>query len=156
MFNSNAENGIKKDPSLLNRVIYLFMIFITGLICVYDNVLSIIFAKSLPLTEINPLCRMIIDYGGVGLLIIIKSAVTIIGMSVLIMLNYTRFRICVVIIFFLALILFFYLTFYCPQGEYSVRTLIAESLAHDGPLKRFFDFYFSTDFSEAVDNLSER
>ena len=156
MFNSNAENSRKKDPSLLNRVVYLFLIFVTGLICVYDNVLSIIFAKSLPTMEVNPLCRMIIDYGGVGLLIIIKAAVTIIGMSVLIMLNYTRFRICVVIIFFLALILFFYLTFYCPQGEYSVRTLIAESLAHDGPLKRFFDFYFSTDFSEAVDNLSER
>jgi len=156
MFNSNAENNRKKNPSFLNRVIYLFMIFITGLICVYDNVLSIIFAKSLPFTEVNPLCRMIIDHGGVGLLIIAKAAVTIIGMSVLTVLNYTRFRICVVIIFILALILFFYLTFYCPQGDYSIRTLITESSAYDGPLRRFFDFYFSTDFAEAVDNLSER
>lgn len=156
MFNSNAEINRKQDPSFLNRMIYLFLIFITGLVCVYDNVLSLIFAKSLPNTEVNPLCRMIIDYGGVRLLIITKAAATIVGMSLLMMLNYTRFRVCVIIIFLLSLILFFYLTFYCPQGDYSIRTLITESSAYDGPLRRFFDFYFFADFTEAVNNLSER
>ena len=155
MFSSKKEISREQDLSLCKRLLYLFLVFVTGLICVYDNVLSLIFAKSLPFTEVNPLCRMIIDYGGVRLLIVTKAILTILGISVLIALIYTRFRVCVIIIFFLALLLFFYLTFYCPQGDYSIKTLITESTAYDGPLKRFVDFYFSTDFAEAVDNLME-
>lgn len=155
MFNSKKEISSEQDLSLSKRLLYLFLVFVTGLICVYDNVLSLIFAKSLPLTELNPLCRMIIDHGGVRLLIVTKAILTILGISALIALIYTRFRVCVIIIFFLALLLFFYLTFYCPQGDYSIKTLITESTTHDGPLGRFVNFYFSADFAEAVDNLME-
>ena len=114
------------------------MVFVTGLICVYDTGLSICFASSLPYEELNPLCNLIIKNGGVRQLIIIKSIGTIVGISILIGLTYTKFRVCVVIIFFLGLFLFFYLTFYCPSGDYSMSALTQEGASPIGYFIRFY------------------
>jgi hypothetical protein len=131
------------------------LIFITGLVCVYDTVLSICFAPSLPYEELNPLCNLIIKNGGVRQLIIIKSIGTIVGISMLIGLAYTRFRVCVVIMFFLGLFLFFYLTFYCPDGDYRMSTLMKEGT---NPMGHFIEFYrvlCAADVNNAVDSLTE-
>ena len=103
----DSSDRSSQGESLYRRLTYLLMVLVTGLICVYDTVLSICFASTLPYEELNPLCNLIIENGGVRQLIIIKSIGTIIGISILIGLTYTRFKVCVVIIFFLALFLFF-------------------------------------------------
>ena len=107
-----------ENLSFNGRIMYLILVFITGLICVYDNVLNICFAKTLASDEMNPICRFIIESYGVREFIIIKSFATIVGVLALITLIYTKFRIAVVIMFFLSLVLFFYLTFYDHGGDY--------------------------------------
>ena len=144
MVDSNRETGQSKP--LWQRLIYLLLVFVTGVICVYDTVLSICFAPSLPYQELNPLCNLIIKNGGVRQLIIIKSIGTIAGISMLMGLAYTRFRVCVAIMFFLGLFLFFYLTFYCPSGDYSMSALMQEGTS---PVIHFIKFY------RAVDSLTE-
>ena len=143
--------GAGQSKPLWQRLIYLLLVFVTGLICVYDTVLCICFASSLPREELNPLCSLIIKNGGVGQLVIIKSIGTIVAISILMGLVYTRFRVCVVIMFFLGLFLFFYLTFYCPSGDYSMSTLMQE----DGPMSHFIEFYRAEDNNKAVDSLME-
>tara|TARA_R110000824_G_scaffold62141_1_gene164758 strand:+ start:5872 stop:6309 length:438 start_codon:yes stop_codon:yes gene_type:complete len=141
-------------PTLKQRLFYLLLVFITGLVCVYDTVLSICFASSLPYEELNPLCNIIIKNGGVAQLIIIKSIGTMVGISILIRLVYTRFRVCVVIMFFLGLFLFFYLTFYSPDGDYRMSALIEESM-NSSPIRHFIEFYRSADIKKAVESLTE-
>ena len=136
MADSNRE--VSESKPIWRRLRYLLMVFVTGLICVYDTVLSICFASSLPYEELNPLCNLIIKNGGVRQLIIIKSIGTIVGISILIGLTYTKFRVCVVIIFFLGLFLFFYLTFYCPSGDYSMSALVREGASPIGYFIRFY------------------
>ncbi len=148
-------SGFKK-PTLLTRVGYLLMVFIVGFIGVYDNILNICFSKILPESEQNPLCRLIIDhYGGVNQLILIKSYLTILGVTLMMVLVYTKYKVCVKIIFILSLILFFYLTFYCPQGDYRIRTLIKENTTSVTPLSSVYDFYFVNTFEENALKLTE-
>ncbi len=142
------------DSNCKTRLFYLLLVFITGLICVYDTVLSIFFASSLPYEELNPLCNIIIKNGGVKQLIIMKSIGTIAGISILIRLVYTRFRVCVVIMFFLGLFLFFYLTFYSPDGDYRMSTLMQEGM-NNSPISYFIEFYRAADIEKAVDSLME-
>jgi hypothetical protein len=148
----DSSDRSSRGESLYRRLTYLLMVLVTGLVCVYDTVLSICFASTLPYEELNPLCNLIIENGGVRQLIIIKSIGTIIGISILIGLTYTRFKVCVVIIFFLALFLFFYLTFYCPSGDYRVSSFMREVA---NPIDRFINFYFTSDFNDVVDSLTE-
>ena len=143
------------DSNCKTRLFYLLLVFITGLICVYDTVLSIFFASSLPYEELNPLWNIIIKNGGVKQLIIMKSIGTIAGISILIRLVYTRFRVCVVIMFFLGLFLFFYLTFYCSNRDYRVSTIIQENMNKNGPIRHFIEFYRAADIEKAVDSLVE-
>ena len=91
-----------REPALFKRVGYLLMVFTIGFVGVYDNILNICFSELLPESEQNPLCRLIIDhYGGVNQLILIKSYLTILGVIIMISLVYTKFRVCVKIIFIL-------------------------------------------------------
>tara|TARA_R100001244_G_scaffold102643_1_gene76462 strand:- start:541 stop:1011 length:471 start_codon:yes stop_codon:yes gene_type:complete len=152
-----VDSGCKigKNKTLRQRLFYLFLVFITGLICVYDTVLSICFASGLLRAELNPLCNLIINNGGVKLLIIIKSTTTIIGILILIGLSYTRFRVCVVIMFVLALFLFFYLTFYPLNGDYTMSTIIHDNINNGGPISHFIEFYRAVDIEKAVDNVME-
>ena len=77
-----------------------------------------------------------------------------VGISILIRLVYTRFRVCVVIMFFLGLFLFFYLTFYSPDGDYRMSALIKESM-NSSPIRHFMEFYCSADIKKAVESLTE-
>mgnify|MGYP001156861872 FL=1 len=155
MFTRKIQISGSGQPSFFKRVGYLLMVFIVGFVGAYDNVLNICFAELLPESEQNPLCRLIIDhYGGVNQLILIKSYLTILGVIIMISLVYTKFRVCVKIIFILSLILFFYLTFYCPQGDYSIRTLIKENTTSKSPLKVVYDFYFVNTFQENARKLT--
>jgi len=148
----DSSDRTSHKPPISRRLTYLLLVFITGLICVYDTVLSICFASTLPYEELNPLCNLIIKNGGVRQLIIIKSVGTIVGISILIGLTYTRFRVCVVIMFFLGLFLFFYLTFYCSSGDYRVSTLTQEGA---NLIKDFIEFYSVANIDHAVDSLME-
>lgn len=138
-----------KNPKLINRLIFLLLIFVIGMVCVYDTILSICFAAFLPFTEQNPLCRLIIDNGGVKQLVMVKSTTTIVGVCFLFYLAYTRFRICVVITFILSLMLFFYLTFQSANGDYNLQSFILE----EGPIDHFFKFYYSMDEKEMIEKL---
>lgn len=153
-----------KGKTLRQRLFYLLLVFITGLICVYDTVLSIVFSSSLPYEELNPLCNIIIKNGGVNQLIIIKSISTIVVISILMRLAYTKFRVCVVIMFVFGLFLFFYLTFYCPNGDYRMSTVIQEitmslsqefSMNNGGPISHFIEFYRTANIEKTVDSLVE-
>jgi hypothetical protein len=155
MVDSNCKTNKRKGKTLRQRLFYLLMVFITGLICVYDTVLSIHFASSLSYDELNPLCNLIIKSGGVKQLIILKSVGTIVGISILMGLVYTKFRVCVVIMFFLSLFLFFYLTFYCSNRDYRVSTIIQENMNNNGPIRHFIEFYRAADIEKAVDSLVE-
>ena len=128
---ADSKREVGESRPIGRRLSYLLMVFVTGLICVYDTVLSICFASSLPYQELNPLCKLIIKNGGVRQLIIIKSIGTM-------RLAYTKFRVCVVIMFFLGLFLFFYLTFYCPSGDYSISALMQEGASPIGYFIRFY------------------
>lgn len=146
---SDVQISENQEPALLTRLGYLTLILIIGCICVYDNILNICFAHLLPETEQNPLCRLIIEkYGGVKQLILIKSYMTLLGVSMMIALVYTRFRICIAVIFILSLCLFFYLTFYCPEGDYSIHRLIKENKTSNSPLRVVYNFYFVNSFEE--------
>ena len=135
-----------KSPKLLTRLVFLFLIFIIGLVCVYDTVLSICFATSLPFNEQNPLCRLIISHGGVRQLVIIKSVATMVGVSILLCLAYTKFRVCVTIMFCLSLLLFYYLTFQPLGNNWSF-------VFEEGPLDHFFEFYYSLDKKDTIEKL---
>lgn len=148
--------SVQKQPlTLKKRILYLLLTFVIGIVGVYDTVLSVVFSQTLPQIEMNPLCRWIIEEGGVKELVLWKSAGTLAGIVILIYITYTKFRICVPIVFFLALILFFYLTFYCPNGDYTIESIIAESVRSGGPLDRFVNFYHCLDFADSVEALME-
>ena len=152
----NKQISRDRRSALFIRLGYLFLVFITGCICVYDNMLNICFADTLPGLEQNPLCRLIIyHYGGVRQLVLVKSYCTIIGICLLISLIYTRFRSCVIILFILSVILFFYLTFYCPEGDYRLHTIIKENATLKSPLSIVYEFYFVNTFEENVSRLIE-
>ena len=150
MADSNC--GVSENKTLRQRLFYLLLVFLTGMVCIYDTVLSICFASTLPYEELNPLCNLIIKNGGVRQLIIIKSISTIVGISILMGLAYTRFRVCVVIMFFLGLFLFFYLTFYSPDGDYRMSTFMQEGTS---PIGHFIEFYRAADINNAVDSFVE-
>ena len=138
--------------SLKKRLIYLFLVFIIGLVCVYDNILNVCFATSLARDEMNPICRLLIGAYGVREFILIKAFCTIIGISALIVLIYTKFRIAVVIMFFLSLVLFFYLTFYDHGGDYRIKTFMKEKSA----FVHVLEFYFQRDNHEIMDSLVDQ
>ena len=128
------------------------MVFAIGLICVYDNILNVCFASTLARDEMNPICNMIIASQGVRGFIIIKSFCTLLGISTLLTLVYTKFRISVVIMFFLSLLLFFYLTFYDHGGDYKIMSLINEK----GAFAHVWEFYFSRNDYEIINGLVDQ
>jgi len=137
------------NPTLRKRLKYLLAIFIIGIVGVYDNILNVCFPAHVVATELNPICRVIIERYGITHLVIIKSFGTIFGVLILCLLNYTRYRVSIIILFFLSLLLFFYLTFYCPEGDYKIRSILREN----GPIHHVIEFYKSQDLEEAVERL---
>lgn len=98
------------------RLSLLIMIFVAGLISVYDNVLSYIMMDSLAETEQNPFASWIISRCGVTGLIYYKAAGTMLATLWMIRLVYSKYRVAIVPVFLVQVLLFCYLTFYASSG----------------------------------------
>tara|TARA_B100002019_G_C20854967_1_gene396471 strand:- start:84 stop:482 length:399 start_codon:yes stop_codon:yes gene_type:complete len=112
------------------------MSFAAGLISVYDNVLNVIFMETLPADEQNPFASSIIDAVGVVGLVHIKAVTTIVAVIIMCALSFTKYRTAIIGVFILQCLLFFYLTFYTPNGNFWGNN---EDLAL--PIKLFWRFY---------------
>ena len=107
-------SSVKNQPR--NNWIFFLMIFLSGLVAVYDTVLTIVFAQFLPEMEQNPVASAVINYGGVPLLVQIKAAGTIIAAAIMCRLVYTKYRVTILPVFIIQLLLFGYLTFYTQDS----------------------------------------
>lgn len=99
-------------PSTRYNYAYFFMVLVSGLIAVYDNVLSMIFSEWLPEMEQNPVASYIIEYAGVPLLVQWKAFGTLAAVLLMFGLVKTKYRISIVLVFICQLVLFYYLTFF--------------------------------------------
>ena len=120
-------------PSTKHNYIYLFMIFVSGLIAVYDTILSMVFAEWLPEMEQNPVASSIIEYAGVPLLVQWKAFGTLAAVLLMCGLVYTKYRISIVPVFMFQLALFCYLTFSTDINFISEHTFV--------PIKYVIEFY---------------
>ena len=120
-------------PSTKHNYIYFFMIFVSGLIAVYDNVLSIIFAECLPEMEQNPVASYIIEHAGVPLLVQWKAFGTLAATLLMCGLVYTKYRISIVAVFIFQSVLFCYLTFFTHTDFISEDMFV--------PLRYVIEFY---------------
>jgi len=98
--------------SIKKRLWLFLLIFLTAMIAVYDNTLNFLTADWLATTEENIMCRWIINRLGVDMFITIKAVSTIIVISLMIELVYTKWWIVIPFIFAFQFALFFYLTCY--------------------------------------------
>lgn len=115
---------------------FLFMSLVSGLISAYDNVLNLIFMRSLPLDEQNPVASAIIDLYGVEGLIHIKAITTLVAVVAMCILSFTKYKIPIFFVFCFQTLLFLYLTFYTPCGAWGFSN---EDFAL--PVKLFWRFY---------------
>jgi len=129
--------------------LFLLMSFAAGLISVYDNVLNVIFMETLPVDEQNPMASMIIDYVGVVGLVHIKSVTTILAVLFMCILSFTKYRIAIIPVLIFQCLLFYYLTFYTPTGNFLGNGY--ESIF--GPLELFWRFYTENEIP-SVDFMS--
>ena len=117
---------------------YLFLaslVFLSGAISAYDNVMNVVFYEQLPETEQNPYASWIISNAGVSGLVQIKAVGTILAVLLMLWLIKTKYRIVVIPVFLFQFGLFLYLTFYTPN--------IADMFWGDwsDPIRIFFEFY---------------
>lgn len=120
---------------LSNFYLSALAIFSAGLISVYDNVMNVIFFKSLQADEKNPIASWVIEHGGVEGLVETKAYTTMIAVVIMLLLTKTKFRFVIWPVLFFQLCLFYYLTFHTIKG--------GEMFGNDFglPIKLFFEFY---------------
>jgi hypothetical protein len=131
--------GERAMSERFKRLCYLGMIFISGLISVYDNVLSVVYW---PIVEENPMGVCLIDRGGLWLLVVVKSITTLIasGMSVIIVYKCSKFRVTIMAVFVAQLALFLYLNFY--TDGHTNWYLFTNMFQYEGsPFKEVIEFY---------------
>lgn len=98
-------------------VSFLLISLVIGAISAYDNTLNLIFMKTLPQDEQNPFASWIIQNHGVEGLIYFKAATTGIASLIMIALSFIKkYRLALIPVLFFQLALFYYLTFYTPDG----------------------------------------
>jgi hypothetical protein len=95
---------------------YFILIFFIGLISAYDNLLTLKFADIIIETEENPVGLLIIKKYGVYVFMAIKAVGTICAVILSFLLLKTKYKRAIWAVFILQLLLFFYLTFYVPDG----------------------------------------
>ena len=100
----------------VRKLSLLMMIFWSGLVSVYDNVLNLLTMDVLKEQEQNPLASYVIEHWGVGGLICLKAFTTMAAALLMIRLVYSRWRIVIVPVFIFQSMLFCYLTFYIERG----------------------------------------
>jgi len=123
-------------PSLepkVRRLSLLMMVFWSGLVSVYDNVLNLLTMDVLKEQEQNPLASYVIEYWGVEGLICIKAFTTMMAVLLMIRLVYSRWRIVIMPVFIFQTVLFCYLTFYTTSGFWA-RDMFR-------PLEMVIEFY---------------
>ena len=118
--------------------LFLLMSFAAGLISVYDNVMNVVFMKTLPMDEQNPMASSIIEHVGVAGLVHIKAVTTILAVLIMCVLSFTKYRIVIIPVFIFQCLLFYYLTFYTPTGA-GFWGNGYESIFE--PLELFWEFY---------------
>jgi len=111
------------------------LIFLSGLISVYDNVMNVVFYSELPVMEQNPYASWLIGKTGVSGLIEIKAIGTIVSVILMFALTKTKYRGVIIPVFIFQIMLFCYLSFY--TNDYNT---IGESDLFV-PVKLFFEFY---------------
>jgi len=117
-----------------NFILLASLVFMSGMISVYDNVMNVVFFNDLPRTEQNPMASWIIDSGGVSLLVQVKAVTTILAVIVMLGLIKTKYRVVILPVFLFQLGLFCYLTVYVDSGDVFSRDVIS-------PIQIFFEFY---------------
>lgn len=97
-------------------VLLASLVFLSGLISVYDNVMNVVFYEDLPRTEQNPQASWIIEnLGGVAGLVQVKAITTIMAVVVMLGLIKTKYRVVIFPVFLFQLCLFYYLTFHTVE-----------------------------------------
>ena len=103
--------------SNVEKISFLLISLVIGAISAYDNTLNLIFMKTLPQDEQNPFASWIIQNHGVEGLIYFKAATTGIASLIMIALSFIKkYRLALIPVLFFQLALFYYLTFYTPDG----------------------------------------
>ena len=92
------------------------LVFLSGLISVYDNVMNVVFYKDLPLIEKNPFASWVIEKVGVSGLVEIKACGTMLAVSLMLLLAKTKYKVVIIPVFIFQLALFCYLSFYTPTS----------------------------------------
>lgn len=75
----------------IKRTYYLGAIFFIGVVCCYDNMLSVIYRDSLVEMEENPLGSWLIEYG-VDFFILVKAIATVLAVMFLYALSFTKWK----------------------------------------------------------------
>jgi hypothetical protein len=95
---------------------YFILIFFIGLISAYDNLLTLKFADIIIEVEENPIGLLIIKKYGVYVFMAAKAIGTICAVTLSFLLLKTKYKRAIWAVFIIQLLLFFYLTFYVPDG----------------------------------------
>ena len=95
---------------------YFILIFLIGLISAYDNLLTLKFADIIIETEENPIGLHIMETYGIHVFMAAKAIGTICAVTLSFLLLKTKYKRAIWAVFILQLLLFFYLTFYVPDG----------------------------------------
>lgn len=107
------------------RLLFLVMIFISGAVSAYDNVLNFLTRDELQAYEINPVALLIINNYGVEGLICIKAVSTGLAIAALVALLYLKpkYRIIIFGVFLFQCGLFCFLSFYTGRGIFRSRDM---------------------------------
>lgn len=119
------------DVKKSTRFIYLLMIFVCGFVSSYDNVLNHVTASTLIEEEQNPVATFIIIHWGVFGLIYLKSLGTLVSVTIMIVLVYSRWRAAIIPVFIFQVVLFCYLTFYTSRNFFSSDVFTVPRLVLD-------------------------
>ena len=133
MSSTKRQLSVRRRPSVKHIWKYFVMIFISGLVSVYDIVLTIVFAETLQRWEQNPIASAIISYAGVPMLVQLKVIGTIVATGAMCGLIYTKYRVSIIPVFIFQLLLFCYLTGFTNTNIFSSDVLL--------PIKHFIEFY---------------
>jgi len=119
--------------SLPKRLAYLKLIFLIGLISVYDTVLIVLYGDAIFRLEQNPLGKWLLNHGGVPTFALAKSILTLCVVICCILLVKTKYRVTILGVLSFQCLLFLYLTFYTDSG----------GLHGPNPLLEVIQFYFT-------------
>lgn len=125
-----------KKPKAVNLFL-LLLVFLSGLVSVYDNVLNYITMDTLAISEKNPIASRIIGQCGVAGFIQIKAISTLCAVAIMCGLVYTKWKWSIVPVFMFQVLLFFYLTCWAEEGFWNMRDMFS-------PLKLVIEFYIGS------------